>query len=264
MSCSAFFHRWPRESTATRSCPESLCTLELLRLGLEVIHMQSQHSDVVLDPWGVPPVISLLCEHLDQVLAAAEDLTSLKLVPGRGAEYSQASGSEADQDQDADGEDARDPQTINSFVRDVQRLELAVAMRALRAREYARELKRTDARFKTIADLFLGGTNPLADALEALAQPGGDAFETGQDPVGYLQARGVIPDDVAAHSETDVTEISEDFRLGGVVEVGPLMDLVASFLDAIEIHYDVFPDTGETAPANPTDERRTSAPQLAA
>lgn len=228
--------------------------------------MQTLHRDLELDPGCVPPVISLLCEHLDQVLAAAEDLTRLKMIPTDGS--APPGGSEDDTGGSETAADEADAESVpvrglNAFVRETQRLELAVAMRALRAREYARELKRTDARFKMIADLFLGGTNPLTDALEALAQPGGDAFETGQDPVGYLQSRGVIEDDAAAESDTEVTEIGEAFRVGGVVEVGPLMDLVASFLDAIEIHYDVFPDTAEAAsPKSESNDR--PAPPLAA
>lgn len=192
----------------------------------------------------VPPVITLLSEHLDQVLAAAEDLAKLQLPP---RDRCTAGGDEtaaADQQEEAESGSEAAPETVDDFVQRAQRLELSVAMRVLCAREYARELKRQDARFGKIADLFLGGTNPLADSLQTIAEPAGNLFETGGCPVGYLKDRGLIAKDAAAPDPFKPLVAGEEFRIVSKVELGALMDLVASFLDAIEIHYDVFPADG--------------------
>ncbi|MEM9029211.1 MAG: hypothetical protein AAGC70_12660 [Pseudomonadota bacterium] len=217
--------------------------------------MHSLQLEIPREPIAVPPIISLLSEHLDQVLAAGEDLLKLSLAPVEGTVLTPGNVDDADE---------LPALGLNDFVRESQRLELAVAMRVLRAREYTRELKRADARFKTIADLFLGGTNPLTDSLDALAQPGGDGFETGDCPVGYLRSRGVIAEDAGALPAFETTDVGEDFRVGGVVETGQLMDLVAAFLDAIEIHYDVFPESASNVAEAEQGRRSSGVPQLAA
>lgn len=184
----------------------------------------------------VPPVISLLAEHLDQVLAAGEDLTDLS--------YATAS------------EPSSNAPTINEFVRDLERLELAVAIRTLRAREHTDVLKHTDSRFRVMADLFLSGTALIADLYENAAETERLAFEAGSDPIAYLQSRGVVPVDSGTLPRGRTTEVDETFRIVGVVEIGPLMDLVAAFLDAIEMHYEVFPNNG--APLRPESVRKDS------
>ena len=189
----------------------------------------------------VPPMITLLSEHLDQVLAAAEDLAKLVLPPREGPAARTKRAEPGAKDQG--GADV-ELGSVNDFVCTAQRLELSVAMRVLCAREYTRELKRQDDRFTKIADLFLGGTNALADALQTIAEPSGNPFETGGCPVAYLQDRGLLAHDAAAPDPFKPLAAGEEFRVASKVELGALMDLVAAFLDSIEIHYDVFPDDG--------------------
>ncbi len=180
----------------------------------------------------VPAVVSLLAEHLDRVLAAGEDLLKLTLAPSQIADATQTKG-------------GRKILPLADFIAEAQRLELSAAMRLLRAREHTRELQRVDARFKAITDLFLGGTTALTDALDALANPSGPRFDAGDSPVAYLQTRGLMAQDAGAPPAFDATPVGEHFRVAGAAELGQLMDLVAAYLDAIEVHYDVFPDAVE-------------------
>lgn len=203
--------------------------------------MLTAHETALPEPAQVPPVITLISEHLDQVLAAGEDLKQLRLAP-----------SDPAPDADLDG-----ALPVDRFVEDAKKLEWTALMRVLRAREHSHVLKRDDARFKPVADMFLSGTAPLTDALEGMSQAH-NSFETGEDPVVYLATRAVLTSDAGAVPANDITMVGEGLLLGGAVELGVLMDLVAAYLDAIEIHYDVFPE--QDLPVEPlalTDETGT-------
>jgi len=173
------------------------------------------------------PTVRMLSEHLDMVLAAGEDLADLTFeAQGMCATGVTSQG---------------DVPSLKDFVARIKRFERAAAMRVLTARDRAEELAEDDARFKNIVGLFLGGTHPLADAVPALAASESD--DVCADA--YLRSRGALAPDAAGLDGFSPLCIGEDFRIGGTVELGVLMDLTASFLDAIEIHYDVFPDADE-------------------
>jgi len=194
----------------------------------------------------LPPTIKLLAEHLDSALAAGEDLTVLSFEP-RGM---CATGVACDVE----------PPSLTRFVVRVQRLEQALALRVFSARDRADDLGAESAHFGPIVRLFLGGTAELVDAVEALAQPGGDPFHLCDCPVAYLKSRGVLSEACSGPSGFETIAITETFRIAGLIELGPLLDLISSFLDALEVHHDVFPQARQPseppalpAPAGPFD-----------
>ncbi|MGF1648824.1 MAG: hypothetical protein ACFCUN_00055 [Hyphomicrobiaceae bacterium] len=168
-----------------------------------------------------PVAVALLAEHLDQVLAAGEDLARLSF-DGRSM--------------CASGIANRGPlPSLDAFVADVQQRELTCHLRVMRARERAEDLAEADPRFADIVRLFLAGTSALVEVTGALSRHASVAC-----PVTYLRTRGALDPTATGPSGFVELRLSEAYRIGGVVELGPLMDLAATFLDALELHYEVF------------------------
>ena len=83
-----------------------------------------------------PDNVYALADHLDAALAACEDLLQL-------------SGRHTD---------------LEWFLASVRRFELAAILQVLRVRQYAEELRQSDRRIATIAELFLAGTLAFTEA----------------------------------------------------------------------------------------------------
>jgi hypothetical protein len=124
----------------------------------------------------------------------------------------------------------------------VRSLELTLIARLLKSRERAEELQRADPRLKLIARLFLNGTLAISDAVPALTDITASDFETGDAALAYLRARELLAVDAAAPGDGARLRITEAFPIAGRVPLGTLMDLVAQFLDAIELHHDIYTD----------------------
>jgi hypothetical protein len=174
--------------------------------------------------------VFLLAEHLDMILAAVEDLNASK--PPIIAADPQRPG-------------AQSRISLADFVRELQRHELAAVVYVGRARELTRDLVRRDKRFAMLGGLFVGGTAALDEAVRRMADKAGNDFVSGGDPIGYLRSRGVIDEDVGAPGDAASLVIGDTFRLAGDIETGPLVELVSTFLNTIELHFDLFPELME-------------------
>ena len=174
--------------------------------------------------------VFLLAEHLDMILAAIEDLQSCRppILPANPRRVG-----------------AKPRVSLMQYVGDLQVRETAAIVRVGRARALTRELVRKDNRFAMLGGLFVGGTAALDEAVQRMIDTTGNAFASGGDPVGYLRSRGVIDEEVGSLKAGAEIEVSDTFRLAGEIEVGPLIDLVATFLNTIELHFDLFPDLME-------------------
>lgn len=175
----------------------------------------------------------LLADHLDAVLAAGEDLLRVHRVV--------ASEVPAAERRSLVGQVSWQRRTIEA----IRTLEMTLAMRGLRARERAEELRRADPRFGAIAGLFVGGTAALADAAGELGDWTEFDFQTGNEAAAYLRSRGLIAADSAGPGLLDELAVTARFRIGGRVELGPLLDLAATFLDALETAYELYDDALE-------------------
>lgn len=169
--------------------------------------------------------VYLLADHLDMILAAGEDLMKLSLDlegPRRAA--------------------LREVGAVHDFVRKAKALEFAAIARVLRAREQAAELEQLDKRFALLARLFVAGTVVIADAAEELSDIDGQAFAGGDDPLAFLRTRGLIGEDAGCLTLVKRIAIDDEFLLAGAVEIGALLDVCATFLDALEEHFTLFPE----------------------
>lgn len=188
----------------------------------------------------------LLADHLDAVLAAGEDLLA-------------ASSEAAEREPDACGRRIADSRAEQRHqLERIRGLELALVSRCLRGRERAQELAVLDIRFKQITGLFIGGTAPLVDAIADCTDATAHDFETGDGILAYLRAHGLVPEDTETLDERAGIRVGEDFLVAHRIALGPLLDLVATFLDALELHFDLYEI--EIAPADET----ATAPAVAA
>ena len=197
----------------------------------------------------LPGMVRLLADHLDAILAAGEDLRAQR-VSCLTARSGATSGNDEPTDPACDdaGDTARDTPsgdcpTLRSFVITVGAFEGAALLRTLRAREVTRQVLRHDPRFQTIGRLFMAGTSALADALLAVGNERSDVFDTAGCPLEFLRSRGLISADAGSLLAIPQIEVDESYLLAGHIELGPLMDLAAAYLDALEIHFDLFPPT---------------------
>lgn len=196
-------------------------------------------SDKTATP--VPAAVYLVADNLDAVLACGEDLQALK--------------------HEIESDPLRAAAAERRFADEVRTLEMAIAARALQARARAAELRALDLRYKSLIDLFIGGTAPLQDAVAELGNSTASDFHAGSDVVAYFRARGLIAPDAPGLQRFGTLKIGETFLVAERIELGPLMDLCATFLDRLEDHYELYDDTVATpvvvvaAPAEAADAR---------
>lgn len=176
-----------------------------------------------------PPELLLLADHLDAILAAGEDMMALSV------------DIEAVRKQDG----AMAPwERFGDVVGKAKLFELTIVSRVLQARNRARELGqvlgRDGSAFAPLLQLFASGTAVLEEAVAELADRAGADFDAGLDPMAYLRTRGVIPADAGTLVGVRRLAIGETFMVARRIELGPLLDMTAALLDALDAVYGLF------------------------
>jgi hypothetical protein len=184
-------------------------------------------KDDTIKRLNAPAGVYLLAEHLDAALAAGEDLTSVLYI--------------------WPGPPPREPERIaelragqRTAIERIRTFELALISRVLKGRDWATEVAETKERFAMMARLYLAGTAVLLDAVEECADISAADFDAGDGLLAYVRSRGMIAPDAPALSDTSPLVAGENFLIARRIPLGPLMDLVATFLDALEAEYDLF------------------------
>lgn len=179
------------------------------------------------------PRLYWLVEHLDAALAAGDQLMSLSLevtepTPTMGPRRLRT----------------RVARFIR-FVSQVRNLEASLIAHILQARRRVAELPRGRGPLRLLLDPFTSGTTVLLDAVAEYGDPAGFAFNTGADRLAYLRARGLIASDSGALMPVTMFEIGESFRVAGRIELGPLLELVEAFLNALNTEFGIWHEQAE-------------------
>jgi len=176
-----------------------------------------------------PASVYLLAEHLDAALAAGEDLTAVLHAPPETP--------------------PRESSAIIDFraqrreaVEKIRTFELAMLSRLLIGREWAVTVATEDERFQPVARLYVAGTAVLLDAVAECADLSEEDFDTGDDLTAYMRSRGLIAPDAAGLSDAAPVAADDSFLVAKRAPLGVLLDLVASFLDALEAEFELFPE----------------------
>ncbi len=173
-----------------------------------------------------PLAVYMLADHLDAALAAGEDLMA------RGGDWRLLA--------EKPGEPAEFASRQRGIVEEIRGLELTLLARILKARTHAGALAEYDDRFRAIAKLFVSGTAILLDAVKESGDARSTDFDTADGIVAYVRSRGLIaPDAPAVRAASDLT-IDDNFLVAKRIALGPLLDMAAAFLDALDIEYELF------------------------
>ena len=174
------------------------------------------------------PRLYWLVEHLDAALTAGDQLMSLSL-------------------EVTEPTPTMGPRRLRTrvarfvrFVSQVRNLEASLIAHILQARRRVAELPRGRGPLRLLLDPFTSGTTVLLDAVAEYGDPGGLAFNTGADRLAYLRARGLIASDSGALMPVTTFEIGESFRVAGRIELGPLLELVEAFLNALNTEFGIW------------------------
>lgn len=195
------------------------------------------------------PGIYLLGDHLDAALAMGEDLLTEKVaLPDAAQPLTMA-------------RLVRQNRELAEFLTTVRTLELSMTARLLQARKRAEEMRRREPRLKSLISLFVAGTAPLVDAAMELGDTTMREFDTGDTAFAFLRSRALIERDAAGLERLSELRVSEDYLVAARIRLGTLLDLVATFLDSLDLLYDLYGEAAEaagTAPAGAGTSAETS------
>ncbi len=183
------------------------------------------------------PSIYLLTDHLDAALAMGEDLLTEKVA------LDKPTGPSPLRDW------LRQNRDLNHVLTTVRTLEYAMTARLLQARRRAEELRRGESRLKPLIALFVAGTAPLVDAAAELGDTEARDFDAVDSGMSFLRLRGLIAPDAAGLEGLSRLVVTEDFLVAGRIRLGTLLDLVATFLDTLDVLFDLYAERAETGEA---------------
>ena len=193
----------------------------------------------MFDAKQAPPAAAyLLGDHLDAALAAGEDLMSTTLEINA---PNALGGVELDERQAA----------LAEFITRMRALEAGLVARLVQARRRADELPR-DADLKPLF-VCLSGTVVLLDAVQEFGDPSGIAFDSRPDGFRFLRDRGLVPPDAGSLPMSGTLVADEEYMIAGRIRLGSLMDLVAAFLDALDMRFSLYDEEPDDVPVRIVD-----------
>jgi hypothetical protein len=179
----------------------------------------------------IQPAIYLLGDHLDAALVLGEELLREQLALATPSHATAA-------------ETRRAQAELGQFVASCQTLELALTARLLEGRKRAQSLRR-EVHLKPLIALFVSGTAVLADAVAELGDRSEADFQTGRTALAFLRNRGMIAVDQAGLEDVQKLTVTEDYLVVGRIRLGTLLDLVATFLDTLDLTYNLYRSQAE-------------------
>ncbi len=189
---------------------------------------------MITKPKDIPACVYLLADHLDATLAAGEDLSrcALSLKVDETNETSLL---------------AERIITQRKALEEIRTLELLIIARVLQARERAKEVADAAPMFRSFAQLFASGTTNLRDIVTECGDSTRADFDTGDGIMSYLRKRGLVHSEVSCitqdASALNSGEIFESrFLVASHLPLGVLLDNIATFLDALDMHFDLYQD----------------------
>lgn len=179
-----------------------------------------------------PLSVYMLADHLDGALAAGEDLVR------RGSDWKAWVDTAA-------SPRAQDLLTQRQILDDIRSFELMLTARILKARDHAAALGKMDGRFAPVSKAFAAGTAQLVDAVAEADDASATDFETGDSVLAYARSRALISPHVSDIPSSAHLLIDDQFLVARRIALGPLLDMAAAFLDALDIHYELFADDAD-------------------
>ena len=191
-------------------------------------------------PRDLAPIYRL-ADHLDATLAMGEDLlrqstTAEPLAAGDGNDQINARHA-----------------AFTGFSRHIRALELAMTAHLLQARARATEVRHLHPQFAPLIGLFIGGTAALADAAagRALGDITPTALNNGPEVLEFFTTRAMIAPETRSLAGLATLAVSDDYLLAARIHLGTLLDMIAQFLDSLDLAFDLYaePRSAEHSPS---------------
>ena len=93
---------------------------------------------------------------------------------------------------------------------------------------------------RPVLQLIVSQSESLLAIIDQFGDNAEQRFLSGDDPLAFLRSRGVLSDEAGTLPHFDALKVTDRYKLAGTVEMGPLLDMVAGALDALDIAYDLF------------------------
>jgi hypothetical protein len=180
----------------------------------------------------------LLADHLEAVLGLADELKALSYTP-----YATTAAASSELILD-------DLARLSAFVERMRAIELAMAAKLTHARRSADRLAKGDDRIRSFAALFHSGTASLADALPRLSDASERAFNHGDEPIGFLKRRAMLPAERVSLEGITSLKPDDGYLLLSVVTLGALVELSEACLTALDTHYGIYEAEDDGAPSS--------------
>ena len=172
------------------------------------------------------PSLYLLRDHLNAALALGEDLLAAEL----GLDGPTRPGVR---------DWLRQTRDLEAFLSSVRTLEYAMTARLIQACKRADDLRRDDTRLRPLLALFVAGTQPLLAGAAELGEVDARDFDGMDMDLAFLRSRGLLASDAAGLELVGRLAVGDDYQVAGRLPLGMLLDLVATFLDALDQLYDL-------------------------
>jgi hypothetical protein len=86
--------------------------------------------------------------------------------------------------------------------------------------------------------------------MEELGDPRLQDFNGGEETLYFLRLRSLAPEHVTTIDELPHIAVTSDYTLLGCIKLEPLLDLVATFIDTLDVHYGILGDAEDDGVAS--------------
>lgn len=135
---------------------------------------------------------------------------------------------------------------FHQFLDDIKTLEFLLVTKLNQARHWCIHLRYLDKEFAPMLDLFNTATDALVDIEGILGLDEQDVFEGKGSQEHFMESRKLIVE-TNSKDDDDPSQVNVDdsFLLGGKIPLSAVLEACNTFLDSIDIRYDVMEDVVE-------------------
>ncbi len=124
---------------------------------------------------------------------------------------------------------------LRDFVERLRDHELALAAKLKQILHWGARLARLEPKCARVAGLYRAGTLPLVEALPQLLDRADEDFDTGDQALGFLKARGLVASERGTLEPGAILQPGDDYLVAGRAELGALRRLTEVFAKTVEV-----------------------------
>ncbi|MEM7621178.1 MAG: hypothetical protein AAF228_12095 [Pseudomonadota bacterium] len=156
---------------------------------------------------------------------------------------------------------------FHQFLDQIRTLEFLLVTKLNQARHWCIHLRYLDNEFKAMLDLFNSATSALVDIERVLGIDEHGMFNGEDSHEHFIKCRKLIIEQSDNEGYPSDIQIDDNYLLGGKIPLTDVLDACNTFLDSIDIRYDVMEDATESKKEQkdnaiqPTDQNDVELPQ---